>query len=89
MQIRLIDLTALAQPKETATDIMCYGYDDYSTNVSLEEALKPDVLLVHTVDNQPLPKNTVDPVRMVTPQLYPWKSAKWINRIEFMPKNGV
>jgi DMSO/TMAO reductase YedYZ molybdopterin-dependent catalytic subunit len=26
--VRLIDLAALAQPKETATHILCYGYDE-------------------------------------------------------------
>src|SRR5450432_3690774 len=85
--VRLLDLAALAQPKETATYILCYGYDDYTTNVSLEEALKPDVLLAHTVEEQPLPKEHGGPVRMITPQLYAWKGSKWINRIEFLTKN--
>ncbi len=85
--VRLLDLAALAQPKETATHILCHGYDDYTTNISLEEALKPDVLLVHTVNGQPLPKEHGGPVRMITPQLYAWKGAKWINRIEFLHKN--
>jgi DMSO/TMAO reductase YedYZ molybdopterin-dependent catalytic subunit len=85
--VRLLDLAALAQPKETATHILCYGYDDYTTNVSLEEALKPDVLLAHTVEEQPLPKEHGGPVRMITPQLYAWKGSKWIHRIEFLTKN--
>jgi len=85
--VRLIDLAALVQPKETATHIMCYGYDTYTTNVSMEEALKPDVLLVHTYDGQPLPLEHGGPVRMITPQLYAWKGSKWIKRIEFIPKN--
>jgi len=85
--VRLLDLAALAQPKETATHILCYGYDDYTTNISLQEALKPDVLLVHTVDGQPLPKEHGGPVRMITPQLYAWKGSKWIKRIEFLTKN--
>jgi DMSO/TMAO reductase YedYZ molybdopterin-dependent catalytic subunit len=85
--VRLIDLAALAQPKETATHILCYGYDEYTTNVSLEEALKPDVLLVHTVEGQPLPKEHGGPVRMITPQLYAWKGSKWISRIEFLTEN--
>jgi DMSO/TMAO reductase YedYZ molybdopterin-dependent catalytic subunit len=38
--VRFIDLAALVQPKETATHIMCYGYDDYTTNVSLVEAVE-------------------------------------------------
>lgn len=85
--VRLLDLAALAQPKETATHILCYGYDDYTTNISLEEALKPDVLLVHTVEDKPLPKEHGGPVRMITPQLYAWKGSKWINRIEFLKEN--
>ena len=33
---------------------MAHASDGYSTNLPLEEALKPDVLLVHTVDGEPL-----------------------------------
>ena len=87
--VRMIDIAALVMPKETATHIMCYGYDDYSTNISLEEALKPDVLLVHTFEGSPLPKEHGGPVRMITPQLYAWKGAKWINRIEFLHGNKL
>lgn len=85
--VRLLDLAAMVQLKENATHILCYGYDDYTTNVSLEEALKPDVLLAHTVDEQPLPGEHGGPMRMITPQLYAWKGAKWINRIEFLTQN--
>ena len=69
-------------PKETATHIMCYGYDDYSTNISLEEALKPDV-------GKPLPEEDGGLVRMITPQLHAWKGSKWINRIEFLKQNRL
>jgi DMSO/TMAO reductase YedYZ molybdopterin-dependent catalytic subunit len=85
--VRLLDLAALVQPKETATHVLCYGYDTYTTNLPLEEALKPDVLLVHTVDGQPLPLEHGGPLRMITPQLYAWKGSKWIKRIEFLPAN--
>ncbi len=87
--VRLIDLAALVQPMEDASHILCYGYDDYTTNVSLEEALKPDVLLVHSVEGKPLPKEHGGPVRMITPQLYAWKGSKWINRIEFLTENKL
>ncbi|HLL02164.1 MAG TPA: molybdopterin-dependent oxidoreductase [Myxococcaceae bacterium] len=42
------------------------------------------MLLVHTYNGQPLPQEHGGPVRMSTPQLYAWKGAKWINRIEFL-----
>jgi DMSO/TMAO reductase YedYZ molybdopterin-dependent catalytic subunit len=87
--VRLVDLAALVQPMETATHLLCYGYDDYTTNVSLEEALKPDVLLVHTYDDKPLPREHGGPVRMITPQLYAWKGSKWIHRIEFLTSNKL
>ncbi len=87
--VRLMDLAALVQPKETATHIMCYGYDTYSTNVSLEEALKPDVLLAHTIYDEPLPVDHGGPVRMITPQLYAWKGSKWIKRIQFLAENKL
>lgn len=85
--VRLIDLAALVMPLETASHVLCYGSDDYTTNLSLEEALKTDVLLVHTVDGKPLPREHGGPVRMITPQLYAWKGSKWINRIEFLDHN--
>ncbi len=87
--VRFMDLAALVDPKGTATHVMCYGYDGYSTNVALEEALKPDVLLVHTADGQPLTREHGGPLRMITPQLYAWKGSKWIKRIEFMDKNKL
>jgi DMSO/TMAO reductase YedYZ molybdopterin-dependent catalytic subunit len=82
--VRFADLAALAQVDERATHVMCHAYDDYSTNLPLVEAVKSDVLLVHTVDGAPLPREHGGPVRMITPQLYAWKGAKWINRIEFL-----
>jgi DMSO/TMAO reductase YedYZ molybdopterin-dependent catalytic subunit len=85
--VRLIDLAALVQPKENVRHIMCYGYDTYSTNVNIEEALKPDVLLAHTVYNEPLALEHGGPVRMITPQLYAWKGSKWIKKITFLNQN--
>jgi DMSO/TMAO reductase YedYZ molybdopterin-dependent catalytic subunit len=82
--VRVSDLLALAEPAPDATHLLCHAYDGYTTNLSLAEALKPDVLLVHTVDGGPLPREHGGPVRMITPQLYAWKGAKWISRLEFL-----
>lgn len=87
--VRLLDIAALVQPKDTATHIMCYGYDTYTTNLPLEEALKSDVLIAHTVFGEPLAKEHGGPARMITPQLYAWKGSKWIKRIEFLSENKL
>lgn len=82
--VRLADVLALAEPYEAAGFLMCHAYDGYTTNLSLAEALKPDVLLVHTADGGPLPDEHGGPVRVITPQLYAWKGAKWIKRLELL-----
>jgi DMSO/TMAO reductase YedYZ molybdopterin-dependent catalytic subunit len=82
--VRLETLVALAGPLPEATHAMTYGSDGYSTNLPLEEALKPDVLLVHTVDGAPLSTEHGGPVRVVVPQLWAWKGAKWVSRIELL-----
>lgn len=87
--VSLLDIAALVQPKSTATHLMCYGYDTYTTNVAIEEALKPDVLLAHTVEGEPLALEHGGPLRMITPQLYAWKGSKWIKRIEFLSANKL
>jgi DMSO/TMAO reductase YedYZ molybdopterin-dependent catalytic subunit len=82
--VRVADLVAAADVDPNATHVLCHAYDGYTTNLPLVEAIKPDVLLVHQVDGKPLPREHGGPVRMITPQLYAWKGAKWINRIELL-----
>jgi len=82
--VRFSTVCALARPNEDAAHVLCHGSDGYSTNLPLAEALKDDVLLVHGVEGTPLPREHGGPVRMVTPQLWAWKGAKWIARLEIL-----
>jgi DMSO/TMAO reductase YedYZ molybdopterin-dependent catalytic subunit len=82
--VRLEDLLALARPTAEATHLMAHGSDGYSTNLPLEEALKADVLVAHAALGKPLAREHGGPVRMVVPQLYAWKGAKWLCRLELM-----
>jgi DMSO/TMAO reductase YedYZ molybdopterin-dependent catalytic subunit len=82
--VQLATVIALAQPRPEASHVMLHSYDGYDTNIPLEEALKDDVLLAHTVEGKPLPVEHGGPLRVITPQLYAWKGAKWIRRIELM-----
>lgn len=60
----------------------------YTTNLSLEDALAPDVLIVHTWEGKPLPIEHGGPARMITPRLYAWKGAKWIRRITLLAEDA-
>jgi DMSO/TMAO reductase YedYZ molybdopterin-dependent catalytic subunit len=85
--VQFSTLAALVRPTAQATHVLAHASDGYTTNVPLEEALKDDVLLVHTFGGKPLPREHGGPVRMITPQLYAWKGAKWISRLEFLTQN--
>lgn len=82
--VRVSTLLALVEPREEAAALMCHGYDGYTTNVTLAEALKDDVLVTWQVDGKPLPREHGGPVRMITPQLWAWKGAKWLSRLEIL-----
>ncbi|ACL63748.1 oxidoreductase molybdopterin binding [Anaeromyxobacter dehalogenans 2CP-1] len=85
--VRLETVLALARPTAAATHLMAHSADGYSTNLPLEEALKPDVLLVHAVEGKPVTREHGGPVRIVVPQLYAWKGAKWLTRLELMTQD--
>jgi len=89
--VRFRTIAELAVPKDEARFVLCTGYDfmpgsyiPYTVNVPLARAVEPDVLLVHTWEGQPLPREHGGPCRMITPKLYAWKGAKWIRKIEFL-----
>jgi DMSO/TMAO reductase YedYZ molybdopterin-dependent catalytic subunit len=82
--VRFETVLALARPTAEATHVMTHAYDGYSTNLPIEEAIKEDVLLVVSVGGEPLPEEHGGPVRVVVPQLYAWKGAKWLKRIELL-----
>jgi len=92
--VRFKTIAELAVPHENATWILTTGYDkdagsgeSYTTNLPLARAVEDDVLLVHTWEGQPLPREHGGPCRMITPKLYAWKGAKWIRKIEFLDRN--
>ena len=87
--VRLSTVVALADPADDARFVLCHAYDGYTTNLPLAEALKDDVLLAHTADGQPLTREHGGPVRLITPQLYAWKGAKWIERVELLREDRL
>ena len=89
--VKFRTIAELAIPRPEAKFVLCTGYDfmpgsyvPYTTNLPLDRAMDDDVLLVHTWEHKPLPREHGGPCRMITPKLYAWKGAKWIRKIEFL-----
>jgi DMSO/TMAO reductase YedYZ molybdopterin-dependent catalytic subunit len=93
--VRFCDLAEHVGVASNAAFVFVTAYDRdpsgeaYTTNLPLEEAMKPDVLLVHTWEGAPLPAEHGGPLRMITPQLYAWKGAKWIRKIELLERDRL
>ena len=92
--VRFRTVAELAVPKVQAKFVLCTAYDfmpgtdtPFTVNVPLARAVDEDVLLVHTWEGKPLPREHGGPCRMITPKLYAWKGAKWIRKIEFLAED--
>ena len=92
--VRFRTIAELVVPRPDVRHVLTTGYDHmpgtripYTTNLPLARAIEDDVLLVHTWQGQPLPREHGGPVRMITPKLYAWKGAKWIHRVDFLGKD--
>jgi DMSO/TMAO reductase YedYZ molybdopterin-dependent catalytic subunit len=80
-------ILALVQPEETCRHIIFHSYDDYTTNLRLEQFAQPDVMLAHTWNGAPISREHGGPLRGMIPKFYLWKSAKWLKRIEFVTQD--
>lgn len=67
--------------------VMVHSADRFYTNLSLSDFFETDALLAVKYNNNPLLKEHGYPLRLVVPRLYFWKSAKWVNGIEFMAED--
>ena len=72
------------QPLPEAAFVVLHSHDGYTTNLPLADFAAPGALLAHSWEGQPLTTEHGGPVRLVVPHLYLWKSAKWLQRIEFV-----
>ncbi|HVV41785.1 MAG TPA: sulfite oxidase-like oxidoreductase [Nitrobacter sp.] len=78
------DLLVAVRPRREATHVVLHAHDGYTTNLPIEDFAAEDALLAHTWSGLPLTREHGGPVRVVVPHLYFWKSAKWLQSIEFL-----
>ena len=82
--VRVADLAAAAKVKPSAHHVVFEAAGGYTSNVPLREAIAPNVLIAHRLDGTPLARAHGAPVRAFVPDLYFWKSAKWLTGIRFV-----
>lgn len=80
----LRDLIAKADPESSAEWVMFRCADGYSTPVPIEYAITEDAVVAVKMNGEPLRTEQGFPARPFMPELYAWKSAKWLTEIELI-----
>lgn len=82
--VSIPELAKRAGVKPESKWVMFHCEDGYTAPVPVEDALNEDAIVAFKINGRELSKEQGFPARPFMPRLYGWKSAKWLNRIEFM-----
>lgn len=80
------EIRKLANMLPEAKFVMIHSAGGFTTNLSVEDFFEKDVVFALRHNGEPLTPEHGYPVRLVVPRLYFWKSAKWVEGVEFMEK---
>ncbi|KRG69022.1 sulfite oxidase-like oxidoreductase [Pseudoxanthomonas dokdonensis] len=78
------DLLSAAGIEAPSKHLLAHCFDDYSTNVRLADLQTGKAMVATHYDDQPLTAEHGGPARLLVPHLYFWKSAKWLNKLQFV-----
>ena len=81
--VLLRDLLDAAGVEEAATALRFTSFDGaYTESLTLDQAIRPDVLVATTMYGEPLEVQHGAPVRLYVAPMYGYKSIKWLSSIE-------
>lgn len=81
------DILAAAQIMPPTGFVLAHSFDGYSTNVPIEDLAGDKAMVALRYGGKPLDADHGGPARLLVPHLYFWKSAKWVNGLQFTEKN--
>ncbi len=82
------DILAAAGLAEAPTPFtLAHSFEGYSTNVPSADLLGGKAMVALRYAGQPLAAEHGGPARLLVPHLYFWKSAKWVNALQFTEKD--
>lgn len=78
------DLVAVVQPVGAAHFVIAHCHAGYTTSLPVEVLADDDVLIARRHDGADLTPDHGGPLRLVVPKRYAWKSAKWLEGLEWV-----
>jgi DMSO/TMAO reductase YedYZ molybdopterin-dependent catalytic subunit len=82
--VQITALAGIAEVKPEARFAIFEAANGYTANVPLKEALADNSMVTYRLNGKPFSLDHGAPVRGLVPDLYFWKSAKWITGIKFV-----
>jgi len=67
--------------------VVAFSDGDYTTNLPLEVVAGGKAWVVYDYDGQPIAPEHGGPARLLVPQRYFWKSAKWVRGLRLVEKD--
>lgn len=81
--VRFIEIARAANLTANAKYATFECYDGYTTSLLLENLQLDDVLFAYGLDGKGLEAEYGGPLRLIVPEKYGYKSAKWVERVKF------
>jgi DMSO/TMAO reductase YedYZ molybdopterin-dependent catalytic subunit len=85
--VAIRELAARARPTRRVRHVVLEGAHGYTANVRLDHALAATSLVAWELEGRALARAHGAPLRALVPDLYFWKSAKWLTGIRFVEKD--
>ena len=82
--VQIATLAEKAQVKPEARFVIFEAAHGYTANAPLKEATADTAMVTYRLNGKPLALQHGAPVRGLVPDLYFWKSAKWITGVRFV-----
>jgi len=82
--VPFLEVSKLVKLKPEAKHALILADHGYTSNVPLEDLMRPTTLFALKHNGEPLPGDHGYPLRLVVPHLYAWKSVKWVRGVRFM-----
>jgi DMSO/TMAO reductase YedYZ molybdopterin-dependent catalytic subunit len=67
--------------------VLAHSVDGYSTNVPLADLTSGKAMIALEYEGEPLSRDHGGPARLLVPHHYFWKSAKWVNGLQFTERD--
>jgi DMSO/TMAO reductase YedYZ molybdopterin-dependent catalytic subunit len=81
------DILADAGLEPPTPFVLAHSFDGYSTNVPTADLVVGKAMVATRYEGEPLTPEHGGPARLLVPHLYFWKSAKWVNALQFTERD--